>query len=101
LAESLMTAKSSDLRLRYVLADNYSALGRYHTTLATRLRTPSERIDHWQEARNWLNKSLSMWDDWGAHGASSVFNTSRREQVARALAQCDAALAKLSANPRR
>ncbi len=102
LAENLMLATPSDLRIRYKLADTYSNFGHYHTTLATRLRTSSsEHIAHWQEARGWLNKSLGVWDGWGAHGVSSIFNISRREQVAHSLAQCEAALAKLSVSPQR
>jgi tetratricopeptide (TPR) repeat protein len=102
MAESLVAATPSDLRLRYKLADTYSSLGHYHATLAARLRTPSsERAAHWQEARDWLQKSLAVWDGWSAHGVSSAFNTTKREQVTRAVAQCEANLIKLSANPHR
>jgi serine/threonine protein kinase/predicted negative regulator of RcsB-dependent stress response len=102
MAESLVAATPSDLRLRYKLADTYSSLGHYHATLAARLRTPSsERAVHWQEARDWLQKSLAVWDGWSAHGVSSAFNTTKREQVARAVAQCEANLTKLSATPHR
>jgi serine/threonine protein kinase len=102
MAESLVAATPSDLRLRYKLADTYSSLGHYHATLAARLRTPSsERAVHWQEARDWLQKSLAVWDGWSAHGVSSAFNTTKREQVARAVAQCEENLTKLSANQHR
>jgi len=102
LAERLMQAAPSDLRLRYRLADVYSSFGHYYITLARRPHAPySERFAHWQAARDWLHKALGVWDGWNAHGVSSVFNTSRREQVAHALTQCEAALAKLTANPPR
>ncbi|MCI0392653.1 MAG: protein kinase, partial [Acidobacteria bacterium] len=102
IAENSATAHPANIYLRWHLADAYSGLGQFHAILAAHSRTPSaERIAHWQAARDWLNKSLSVWDGWSAHGVSSVFNITKREQVARALARCEAALDKLSANPHR
>ena len=53
------------------------------------------------EAGGWLKKSLAVWNGWSAHGVSSAFNTTKHKQAARAIAQCEAALAKISANPDR
>jgi len=53
------------------------------------------------ESRDRLKKSLAVWDGWSAHDLSSAFNNTKRRQTARAVAQCEAALGKLSANPDR
>ncbi|MGE0129913.1 MAG: protein kinase [Blastocatellales bacterium] len=97
IAEPAANAHPADLYLRWRLADAYSGLGRFHATLAAHPRTPSaQRGARWQEARDWLNKSLAVWDGWGAHAVSSVFNTTRRDQAARALANYETQIAKLS-----
>ena len=37
-----------------------------------------------------------MWDSWANYAVSSAFNTTRRDKAARAVAECDAALAQLT-----
>jgi len=59
-----------------------------------------QRFANWRLTRDWAQKSLAVWDGWEMHGGvSSVFNTTRREHVACALAQCDAALSLLTVSP--
>jgi len=102
LAETSAAAKPADLYAQWRLADSYASLGQYHATLAAAPKAPlTERIASWREARAWRQKSLAVWDGWGQHAVSSVFNTTRREQAARALAQCEAALTKLGTTPER
>jgi len=82
--------------VRWRLADSYTGLSRYHATRAA-AAPPAERLNHWREARNWAQQSLSLWEGWSRHAPSTGFDTRRREQAARAVAECEAALAKLGA----
>jgi tetratricopeptide (TPR) repeat protein len=100
-AESAM-ASNSTVYAMWRLADAYSGLGQYHAALAADKRASNEeRLARWRESREWREKSLKVWDSWPERGVSSVFNQTRRERAARALAECDAALAKLTAAPNR
>ncbi len=98
IAEGASAAVSTDLYARWRLADAYASLGRYHAAVGADLKRPTnQRLESWREARTWSQKSLDLWDEWSRHAVSSVFNTSRREQVARSIEQSDATLNKLTA----
>ena len=102
LASKITADRPHDLLWQWRLAESHASLGQYYTTLAAHPRTPSaQRLAHWREARLSLSQALAVWDGWGTYGVSSVFNTTRRERAARALAQCDAALSQLTALPAR
>ena len=97
LAEGLARARPSDLYWQWRLAEVYSALGRYHGSLGSDPRRAArQRVASWEEARGWQQKALDVWDNWSRHSVSSVFNTTRRQDAVRALAQSDAALADLN-----
>ncbi|HMY75470.1 MAG TPA: hypothetical protein PLQ88_26865, partial [Blastocatellia bacterium] len=57
----------------------------------------AEKINHWREARQFAQQSLSLWEGWSRHAPSTDFDRRQREQAAHALAACDAALTKLGA----
>jgi eukaryotic-like serine/threonine-protein kinase len=102
LAETPPVAQSADLYVRWRLADSYAGLSRYHATRAALPAAPrAERLNHWREARDWARQSLSLWEDWSRHAPSTDFDARRRERAARAVAECDAALAKSGAAPHR
>jgi eukaryotic-like serine/threonine-protein kinase len=104
LAQARQTAadRPNDLQWRWRLADSYSCLGQYHTSLASHPRVSSaNRLARLREARGWLSQALEVWDGWRERGVSSIFNTTRREHAARALAQCDAAISRLAAAQKR
>jgi hypothetical protein len=95
-------AHPTDMYARWRLADAYSSIGQYHITFASHPSASSaDRLARLREARVWLSKSPEVWDGWSRRGVSSVFNTSRRERAARALAQCDATINRLTALPAR
>lgn len=95
----LESANNSSVYAMWRLADAYSGLGRYWAAKAVGERAKTdERISCWQRARAWREKSLKVWNEWPTHAVSSVFDITRREQAARALAECDSALAKLNAS---
>ncbi len=93
LAETPPVEQSADLYVRWRLADSYAGLSRY--TAARAAAAPAaERLNHWREARQYAQQSLSLWEGWSRHAASTSFDRRQREQAARAVAACDAALAK-------
>ncbi|MEP7337402.1 MAG: serine/threonine-protein kinase [Acidobacteriota bacterium] len=102
LAEALAAAARSDVYARWRLADVYAGLGKYYESLAVAPKTAiAQRRQQGNEACAWRHKSLEVWDGWTQYGVSSVFNTTKREQAARALANCETRLAQLSnATPR-
>jgi tetratricopeptide (TPR) repeat protein len=99
LAEHMTKARPTDLAWQWRLADAYSALARYQAeTLGGNSKLDaSRRLAAFREACSWRRKALAVWDDWSRKAVSSAFNTARREQADRALAQCDAALGRLRA----
>ncbi|MGH9753705.1 MAG: protein kinase domain-containing protein [Blastocatellia bacterium] len=100
MAESSLTAHPTDAYARWRLADSYTGLGQYHTTLGSDIRSPAaERLAHWRDACLWRRKALELWDSWNQYGVSSIFNAAKREQAARSLARCEAGLAKLRTKP--
>ena len=81
------------------LADCYERHAAWYRLLATDPKTAAaDRITHWREARTWSQKHLAVWESWSNYAVSSVFNTTRRDKAARAVAECEAALARLGAH---
>jgi serine/threonine protein kinase/tetratricopeptide (TPR) repeat protein len=91
-AESEKSAKPDDIRALWRLADCYKRFGQYYEALARRAKQPDERRAIWTQARDWHQKSLQQWDEWPRLAVSSVFNTSRRDAAAQALARCESQL---------
>jgi tetratricopeptide (TPR) repeat protein len=98
LAETPPVEQSADVYVRWRLADSYAGLSRYHAARAA-AAPPAERLNHWREARQSAQQSLSLWEGWSQHATSTSFDARQREQAARAVAACEAALAKLNAAP--
>jgi eukaryotic-like serine/threonine-protein kinase len=96
LAESPPVEQSADLYARWRLGDSYDGLSRYHAARAA-ASPAAERLNHWREARQCAKKSLGLWEGWSRHAPSTSFDQRRRAQAFRAVAVCDAALAKLNA----
>jgi serine/threonine protein kinase len=95
LAEQEEQAEPASLYARWRLADSYAGLGKLHESIALTPNFSSEqRLALHREACSWRRKALEVWDGWTQRGVSSVFNTTKREQAAQALAQCEAQAAK-------
>jgi tetratricopeptide (TPR) repeat protein len=97
LAQMPPVEQSRDVYVRWRLADSYAGLSRFHTARAA-VAPAAERLGHWREARQYAQQSYDLWEGWSKHAASTNFDQRRRDQAARAIADCDAALTKLSAN---
>ncbi|MGH9852318.1 MAG: protein kinase domain-containing protein, partial [Blastocatellia bacterium] len=100
LAQTPPVEQSRDVYVRWRLADSYAGLSRYYAARAAVARA-AERLDHWREARQYAQATLGLWDGWGQRAISTSFDQRQREQAARALAVCNAALAKLGAEAAR
>jgi hypothetical protein len=86
--------KSADVAYgRSALADAYSHLaGRPGNSEAARIR-------NWREARSWYQKSLDLWLQLKQKAPLAHLDAAQPDKIAAAIAGCDAALAKLRANP--
>ncbi|MCI0489280.1 MAG: hypothetical protein L0229_22025 [Blastocatellia bacterium] len=93
LAEKALAAAPAHLYSKWRLADSCSRMGKLHVAIASgRNRADGERAANWREARDWYKKAVDVWDRWSREAVSSAFNTARRDQAARSLAECEAAL---------
>lgn len=102
LAEKMAASNQADLYAQWRLANSYSGLGRHYASLASAPTSRlAERIGNWKQARDWRQKALGVWDEWSRRAVSSAFNSTRREQAARAVAQCQTMLEKLAATAQR
>jgi tetratricopeptide (TPR) repeat protein len=96
-AEPLNTGKEPNLRVAYVLADTYFALGELARKTAQQATPNPAARPSWSEARDWYGKSLSQWRAIPNPGPMGPFGSyySNLKEVADDKARCDAALAQL------
>jgi eukaryotic-like serine/threonine-protein kinase len=80
----------------------FERMGTYWARRAGRPALKSaDRVEAWQRAREWHEKSLAEWRDWLTH-QSNVYIQRRHDQAARAVAACVTGLAEVAAqNARR
>lgn len=89
IGESTRKARPNDLDWEWRLADTYSALGRHYSAVARDPRSSSaSRTAAVRESCEWRRKTLAVWEAWPGHAVSSPFDATRREQAARAVAEC-------------
>ncbi len=95
-AEADAAARPFEMENRYGLAVCHEKLGKYHAALAAQAAlSAAQQAEHWRESRTSHQKAMQVWNEWSRWGKSGAFDVTRKEQTARALAECDAALAKL------
>ncbi|MBS1787547.1 MAG: protein kinase [Acidobacteria bacterium] len=95
LAETCVAASRKDLYAQWRLAEAYAGLARCHAAFAARLSGGDQTAGQ-QQVCEWRRKELTVWDDWGKVGVSSVFDQNHRELAARAVAKCEARLNRLT-----
>ncbi|HAF13757.1 MAG TPA: hypothetical protein DCK99_08660 [Blastocatellia bacterium] len=92
--EVLAKRSPTNTKTRGGLALTYFDLGNGHAKLASSAKSAhSHWIEHWQEARNWYQKSWDIWQDLRNHGTLIKADADKPDEVAREIAKCDAALA--------
>jgi eukaryotic-like serine/threonine-protein kinase len=99
IVESMTSAKPNLLEAQYVLAYTYAGLGELSQNLASdRRRSRQQRIQDWNQARNWLQHSLDIWQKIPYPGMRTPmgFECSSPRVVTRELARCEVAMAELA-----
>jgi tetratricopeptide (TPR) repeat protein len=81
--EELIRRAPASLYFQRRHADALESLGRYHLALARR------RSEHKTEARLWLQKSLTVWQDWTRRKLAAPYAGVREAQAAKLLASID------------
>ena len=94
ITEEVIATHDYMLDARYVAADAYSILGNLAEMAAGKTSSPGQR---WNEARDWYQRSSNMWQTIHNPGARTPagFACGNPKMVARQIAKCDAALARL------
>lgn len=96
LAEKELAAKPQDLYALWASADVYDGWAQYHAAHgADKSKVLSERRASWRASCQRRQQALDAWRQWNQQAKPNPFGPARQEQAARAVAQCDAALAKL------
>jgi serine/threonine protein kinase/tetratricopeptide (TPR) repeat protein len=96
--EAMAAAGADNRYVRSGLAQCYFGLGLAYAALAAEARiSPAERTERWQEARSWAQRSLNIWVEKRDRRAMESLEREMPERVARQIAECDTALARLGA----
>jgi len=82
------------------LGESYMGMGGAYLALARGAHTEPERIAQLREARTWYEQSLEVWQELRARSALDPLDRNKPEEMAKAIAECDARLAKLAARIR-
>ena len=89
LAAAERTLSRAPLSLSHELdrADLWESLGKYYLRLAARPGAKSDQLK--TEARNWFQRSLSVWQDWTKRKVVIPYAARRESQTAVYIASCD------------
>jgi len=96
--DPLAAEDPTDETLRRDQALAYEGLGNVSAELASVNKLQREQIGRWNEARSRYRQSLDIWRDLEKRNVLRTADAGKPDEVARKLARCDAALAKLNPN---
>jgi non-specific serine/threonine protein kinase/serine/threonine-protein kinase len=94
--ESELASDPSNVLPRARVANSAGGLGKVHSVLAARAKSPAERVRSWREARGWYQKAHDLWLGLRTQGATTGTEAAKPDELAGEIARCDEALAKLS-----
>jgi tetratricopeptide (TPR) repeat protein len=98
LREALAARPGASVAARLDPAFAYAHLSELYAALAVNENTPrAARIKHWQSAREWHAKSLAIFLIVREEGLLPAKHAASPDEIAREIAKCDEALAKLQA----
>jgi tetratricopeptide (TPR) repeat protein len=89
--EALVASSAMNVSARKTLAQLNSQLGASHVALATKSGA-SKQNAQWQAAKDAYQKSLDIYQDMQSKGTLSGADAGKPDELAKGLAQCDAAL---------
>lgn len=94
IAEEVSAQSPTNVGMRRRLAQRYFEFGDLYVQLAQMKRIPAkERDRNWRAARNWYLRSVNVWRALRSQGVLSRADGGKPDEVASAIASCDAALA--------
>jgi len=97
--ETAFQANPKNTTAARYLAVVYSQVGKCQTLLGSEHNLSArQRIDHWQDARDFYQKGLDIWQDLKNKGTLSPADSAKPAEVSADLAKCDDALKKFEAN---
>jgi len=98
--EPELAADPSNATARTRVAMTSEGLGNVHVRLASiETRSAGDRIRDWREARLLFQRAWQVWEDLRKNGSTTGEDAARPAGLAREMAKCDAALARLGAKP--
>ncbi len=93
ICESLVAADPKNSTARNTLALSYSQLGQSYSLLASKMVPLNQQKKLWQEAKNWYQKSLDLWQEMKKQGTLGSADAHKPGEVQSQLAKCEEALA--------
>ena len=91
--EELSTSNPTNALTRRDLAVAYFELAKIHEKLATDGRASVDQHQgNWRAAKDWYEKSLNIWTEMKSHGTLPGADSAKLDEVAKEIANCDAAL---------
>jgi eukaryotic-like serine/threonine-protein kinase len=90
--ESLVEAEPDDADGRSQLALIHQKLGAFYALQATR-QSAGQSAANWREAKQWYDKSLTIWNDLQQHKNLGTEYVNNPKEVAQQLSKCNRALA--------
>jgi len=97
--EANLPRDPSNVMVRAQIALSAAGLGKVHSVFASRNKSVPERSRSWREARSWYQKAHDLWLELRKQGATTGTEAAMPEELAREIARCDEALAKLAGAP--
>jgi serine/threonine protein kinase len=96
--ESLVAEAPANVDYRFRVADLWSVFGEAYETLAKQANTPSAKLENWQEARSWYQRSLDSINKMRDENLLSKNRLAYIPDLVEVIARCDAELAKMKGN---
>jgi tetratricopeptide (TPR) repeat protein len=97
--EANMDRDPSTVMGRAQLALTAGGLGKAHSVFASRGKSAADRLRNWRQARSWYQKAHDLWFELRKQGATAGTEAAMPDELAREVARCDEALAKLTGAP--
>ena len=92
LAEEVSAHSPTNAKLRARVALRYLEVGKLNLKIAQASSSLGDNTNPWKAARDWLQRSLNVWQELKSKGTLSVANTGKPDELAKEIATCDAVL---------
>ena len=97
--EGLLADDPTDGEAQRDVLQCYEMLGAESARCGARAEAPAEeQLEHWRQAREWYQRSLSIWVDMRERGMLTAPESGTPDEIMAEIAKCDAAIAGLEQN---